>query len=72
MDPIYDKWQRATQRSGQTGKEYGAYLQSIRTTLRDLGEGDFFNKKILIHYIRQSLRSEVQAALYRNLSIPTD
>ena len=72
VDQMYDKWQRATQRSGQTGKEYGAYLQSIRTTLRDLGEGDFLNEKILIHHMRQGLRSEVRAALYRNPSLPTD
>ena len=72
VDQMYEKWQRATQRSGQTGKEYGAYLQSIRTTLRDLGEGDFLNEKILIHHMRQGLRSEVRAALYRNPSIPTD
>ena len=33
VDQMYEKWQKAMQRSGQTGKEYGAYLQSIRTTL---------------------------------------
>lgn len=72
VDQIYDKWQRATQRSGQTGKEYGAYLQSIRSNLQDLGECDFLNEKILIVHMRQGLRPEVRAALYRNPSAPTD
>lgn len=51
VDQMYEKWQRATQRSGQTGKKYGAYLQSICTTLRDLGEDDFLNQKILFSSI---------------------
>lgn len=72
IDQMYEKWQRATQRSGQTEKEYGAYLQSIRTNLQDLGEGDFLNEKILIHHMRQGLRPAVRAALYWNPTVPAD
>lgn len=72
IDQMYDKWQRATQRSGQTSNEFGAYLQSIKTNLQELGEGDILNKKLLIHHMRQGLRPEVQAALYRNPTISKD
>ncbi|MCJ1344812.1 hypothetical protein MMC31_003015 [Peltigera leucophlebia] len=72
IDKLYDKWQRATQRSGQTGKEYRAYLQSIRTNLLELDEVGPPNETQLTHRMRQDLRSEPQAALYRNGTVPLD
>ncbi len=36
IDEMYDKWQRAAQRTNQTGKEFREYLQSIRSNLLDL------------------------------------
>lgn len=72
IDRMYEKWQRATQRISQTGKEFGAYLQSIRTNLQEFGEEDLLSEKLLIHHMRQGLRPEVRAALYLNPTVPKD
>lgn len=72
LNQMYEKWQRATQRIGQTGKEFGAYLQSIRTNLQELGEDDLLNEKLLLYHMRQGLRPEVRAALYLNPEVPKD
>lgn len=72
IDEMYDKFHKATQRSGQTGKEFGAYLQSIRSNLLDLDEVGAPNEIQLIHRMRQGLRTEVRAALYRNPTVPKD
>ena len=49
----------ATQHIGQTEKKFGAYLQSIRTNLQELGEVDLFSKKLLLYHMRQGLRPKV-------------
>ena len=72
IDKMYDKWQKATQRIGQTGKEFGAYLQFIRSNLLYLNTAGAPNKTQLIHYMRQGLSSEICAALYRKTTIPND
>lgn len=72
IDEMYDRWQKATQRTGQTGKEFGAYLQSIRSNLLDLDAVGAPNETQLIHRMRQGLRSEIRAALYRNPTVPKD
>ena len=72
IDKMYDRWQKATQRTGQTGKEFGAYLQSIGSNLLDLDTAGAPNETQLIHRMRQGLRSEIRAALYRNPTVPKD
>ena len=72
LNQMYEKWQRATQRVGQTGKEFGAYLQSIRTNLQELGEVDLLSEKLLLYHMRQGLRPEVRAALYLSPEVPKD
>lgn len=72
FDKMYNKWQKATQRAGQTGKEFGAYLLSIRATLRDLDASGAPNETQLTHRMRQGLRSELRAALYWNPTVPKD
>ena len=72
LNQMYEKWQRATQRNGQTGKEFGAYLQSIRTNLQELGEDDLLSEKLLLYHMRQGLRPEVRAALYLSSTVPKD
>lgn len=44
IDEMYDRWQKATQRTDQTGKEFGAYLQSIRSHLLDPDATGFPNE----------------------------
>ena len=44
IDEMYNKWQRATQRINQTGKELGVYLLSIRSNLLDLDEVGALNE----------------------------
>ncbi len=72
IDEMYDKWQRAAQRTNQTGKEFGAYLQSIRSNLLDLDAAGAPNEIQLIHRMRQVLTSEIRHALYRNPTVPKD
>ena len=72
VDEMNNKWHRAFQRSGQSGKEFGAYLQSIRSNLLELDEAGAPNETQLVHRMRQGLRPELQAALYRNPTIPKD
>ncbi len=69
IDEMYDKWQRAAQRINQTGKEFIAYLQSIRLNLLDLDAASAPNKTQFIYRIRQGLRSEICSALCRNLTV---
>ena len=69
---MYDRWQKATQRIGQTGKEFGAYLQSIRSNLSDLDTAGASNESQLIYRMRQGLRSKIRVALYRNPIVPKD
>ena len=70
IDQMYEKWQRATERISQTGKEFGAYLQLIRTNLQEFGEEDLLSEKLLIHHVRQGLRPKVRAALFLNPTVP--
>lgn len=49
---MYKKWQKVTQRISQTGKEFGAYLQSIFTNLQELDEENLLTEKFFIHYMR--------------------
>ncbi len=72
IDEMYDKWQRAAQQTNQTSKGFGAYLQSIRSNLLELDEADSPDETQLIYRIRQALRSEIRATLYRNLTVPKD
>ena len=72
LNHLYEKWQRATQGIDQTGKEFGAYLQSIRTNLQELGEDDLLSEKLLLYHMRQGLRPEVRAALCMNPEVPKD
>ena len=72
FDKMYNKWQKATQRAGQTGREFGAYLLSIRAALQDLDASGAPNETQLIHRMRQGLRSELRAALYWNPTVPKD
>lgn len=59
FDKMYNKWQKATQRAGQTGKEFGTYLLSIRATLRDFDAPGAPNATQLTRRMRQDLRSEL-------------
>ncbi len=61
---MYSKWQKVAQRTYQTGKEFGAYLQSIQSNLLDLDVASAPNETQIIYRIRQGLRSEFCAALY--------
>lgn len=72
FDEMYGNWQTATQRSGQTVREFAAYLRSIRSVLLDLDEAGAPNETLLMHRMRQGLRSEIRAALYRNPNVPKD
>lgn len=72
IDEMYDKWHRATQGPSQTGKQFGAYLQSLRTNLLDIDSVGAPNETQLIHRMRQGLRTEIRAALYRNPAVPKD
>ena len=69
---MYEKWQKAIQCNGQTGKKFGVYLQSILTNLQELMEDDLFSKKLLLYHMRQGLRSKVQAVLYLSSIVPKD
>lgn len=51
IDKMYDKWQKATQCTGQTDKKFGAYLQFIWSNLLDLNAVSAPNKTQLIHRI---------------------
>lgn len=68
IEEMHDKWHAATQRDGQTVREFGAYLQSVRRVLLDLDKAGAPNETQLMHRMRQGLRSEICAAIYR---IPT-
>lgn len=72
FDKMYTKWLKATQRAGQTGKEFGAYLQSIWATLQDLDAAGAPSETQLIHRMRQGLRPEIRAALCWNPTVPKD
>ena len=67
---MYDKWQKAAQRTNQTGKEFRAYLESIRSNLLDLDVADAPNETQLIYRMRQGSRSKICAALYQNHTVP--
>lgn len=54
---MYERWQKATQRTGRTGKESGAYLQSLRSHLLALDANGVPNETKLIHRMPQGLRS---------------
>ncbi len=69
IDEMYDKWQRAAQRTNQTGKEFGAYLQSI---LLNLDGADAPNETEHIQRMQQRLRSEICTALYQKLTVRKD
>lgn len=69
---MYSKWLKATQRAGQTGKEFGAYLQSIWATLQDLDAAGAPSETQLIHRMRQGLRPKIRAALCLNPTVPKD
>ena len=51
LNQIYEKWQKAIQRNGQTGKKFGAYLQPICTNLQELGEDDLLNENLVLYHI---------------------
>lgn len=72
IEEMHDKWHAATQRDGQTVKEFAAYLLSLRWVLLDLDKAGAPNETQLMHRIRQGLRSEIRAAIYRNPTTPTD
>ena len=72
IDDMYDKLQRAAQCTNETGKEFEAYLQLIQSNLLDLDVSGASNETQLIHRMRQELRSEIHAALYRNPTVPKD
>ena len=69
---MYDKWQRVTQRTNQTGKKFGSYLQSIRSNLLDLDAAGAPNETQLIHRIGQGLRSKICAVLSQNPTVTKD
>lgn len=54
---MYERWQKATQRTGWMGKESGAYLQSLRSHLLDLDANGVPNETKLIHRMPQGLSS---------------
>ncbi len=72
IEEMHDKWHAATQRGGQTVREFGAYLQSVRSVLLDLDEAGAPNETQLMHRMRQGLRSEIRAAIYRIPTTPKD
>lgn len=72
IEEMHDKWHEATQRGGQRIREFGAYLQSIRSVLLDLDEAGARNEKQLMHRMRQGLRPEIRAAIFRIPTIPKD
>lgn len=69
---MHDKWHEATQRGGQRIREFGACLQSIRSVLLDLDEAGARNEKQPMHRMRQGLRPEIRAAIFRIPTIPND
>lgn len=72
IEEMHDKWHEATQRGGQRIREFGACLQSIRSVLLDLDEAGARNEKQLMHRMRQGLRPEIRAAIFRIPTIPKD
>ncbi len=69
---MYDKCQKAAPRINQTGKEFGAYLQSMRSNLLDLSAAGASNATQLIHCIQRELRSEICTTVYQNPIVPKD
>ncbi len=72
IDDIYDKRKKVAQHTNQTGKDFGAYLQSIRSNLLDLDIAGAPNKTQLIHHMRQGLKLEIRATLYQNPTVHKD
>ena len=66
---MYNKWQKATKRTNQTDKEFGVYLQSIRSNLLDPDIVEAPNERQLIHRIQQGLRSKIHVVFYRNPTV---
>lgn len=72
IEKMHDKWHEATGRGGQAVREFGAYLQSIRSVLLDLDEAGASNETQLMHRMRQGLRPEIRAAIFRIPTVPKD
>lgn len=72
IEEMHDKLHEATQRSSQTVRDFGAYLQSIRSALLDIDEAGAPNETQLMHRMRQGLRPEIRAAIFRIPTVPKD
>ncbi len=70
---MYNKWQRAAQRTNKTGKEFElAYLQFIQSNLLEFNKVRIFVETKLIHSMRQGFKSEIRIEMYRNPTVPKD
>lgn len=72
IELMHDRLHEATQRGGETVREFGAYLQSIRSALLKVDEAGAPNETQLMHRMRQGLRQEIRAAIFGIPIIPKD
>lgn len=72
IELMHDRLHEATQRGGETVREFGANLQSIRSALLKVDEAGAPNETQLMHRMRQGLRQEIRAAIFGIPIIPKD
>ncbi len=69
---MYNKWQRAAQRTNQNDKEFRAYLQLIQSNWLDFNKVGACNKSQIIYCIQPNVRSEIRIASYCNSTVFKD